>query len=336
MTNRRSITESEPLRIGVLGVARITPRALTEPVNDEPRAVLQSIAARDRARAEAYAADEGIPNVHDGYQGVIDDPGVEAVYNPLPISLHHEWTLKALAAGKHVLCEKSIALNAREAREMADAARDAGLVLMDAFHYRYHPAFKRAVELLREGRIGTIERLEAVFHTAVTNTTDIRMIYETGGGVTMDIGCYPVSWVRHASGEEPEVVSATAEVGPPNVDTMLEAELRFPSGATGHVSGDMREGTEFANSLTVTGSAGRLHFENPLVPQRGHYIDLETTDGSERLEFDRRGTYHYQLDAFLDAIDHDAPVLTDGDDAARQMAAIDACYEAAGLPIRRT
>jgi len=334
MTNRRAISANDPLRIGVLGVANITPRALTEPVNDEPRAVLQAIAARDRARAEAYASDERIPNVHDDYQAVIDDPEVEVIYNPLPISLHHEWTLKALAAGKDVLCEKSIAMNAGEAREMADAARDAGRVLMDAFHYRYHPAFIRTVELLRDGRIGTIEHLEAIFHTAVTDLTNIRLIYAMGGGVTMDIGCYPVSWVRHASGEEPAVISATAETGPEHVDTMLEAELRFPSGATGRVSGDMRAGTEFANSLTVTGSSGKLHFENPLVPQRGHHIDLETVDGSERLEFDRRGTYHYQLDAFLDAVERGAPLWTDGEDAVRQMAAIDACYVAAGLPLR--
>jgi predicted dehydrogenase len=267
---------------------------------------------------------------------VIDRDDVDAIYNPLPISLHREWTLKALAAGKHVLCEKSIALNAAEAREMADAARDAGLVLMDAFHYRYHPAFIRAVELLRAGRIGTIERVEAVFQTPVTDPANIRLIYATGGGVTMDIGCYPVSWVRHAAGEEPEVVSATAEVGPPNVDTMLEAELRFPSGATGRILGDMRAGTEFAATLTVTGSEGRLHFENPIAPQRGHRIDLETSEGLDSFELDRRPTYAYQLDAFLDAIDHGAPLWTDGEEAVRQMTAIDACYRAAGLPVRGT
>jgi predicted dehydrogenase len=303
-------------------------------VNDEPRAVIQVIAARDRARAEAYATVEGIPVVADDYQAVIDHPEVDAIYNPLPISLHHEWTLKALAAGKHVLCEKSFANNAREAREMADAAHDANLVLMDAFHYRYHPAFVRAVELLRAGRIGTIEHLEAVFHTSVTDPDNIRYNLALGGGVTMDIGCYPISWVRHAAGEEPEVVAAEAVTGPPEVDTMLAANFRFPSGATAHISGDMRPGTEFEATLTVTGGAGKLHFENPLVPQRGHRIDLETSEGTETIELDRRSTYAYQLDAFLDAVESGAPLWTDGEEAVQQMTAIDACYTAAGLQLR--
>lgn len=182
------------IRFGVLSAAKITPRALVHPIASEPQAVIWSIAARDRGRAEAFAAAHGVRSVADDYQAVIDDPDVNVIYNPLPISMHHEWTLKALAAGKHVLCEKSFASNAVEAREMADAARDAGLVAMDAFHYRYHPVFVRAVELLRSGRIGTIEHVAAKFHTSIADPENIRMIYEMGGGVTMDIGCYPVSW----------------------------------------------------------------------------------------------------------------------------------------------
>jgi predicted dehydrogenase len=323
-----------PVRFGVLGAARIAPRALLHPVVDEPRAAVWAIAARDRARAEAFAAHERIDTVENSYQAVIDNPNVNAIYNPLPISLHHEWTLKALAAGKHVLCEKSLASNATEAREMADAARDAGLVLMDAFHYRYHPAFITVVDLLREGRIGKIQQLESKFHTSIANPDDIRMNYSMGGGVTMDIGCYPISWVRHAMGEEPQVISAEAETGPPNVDLMLKTELRFPSGATATISGDMRPGTPFETTLTVTGSDGILHFQNPIIPQTGHRIELETADGLDTFELDRRSTYAYQLDAFIDAVLEGSPVLTDGEDAVAQMTVIDACYQAAGLPLR--
>lgn len=319
------------IRFGVLSAAKITPRALVHPIASEPQAVIWSIAARDRGRAEAFAAAHGIRGVADDYQAVIDDPDVNVIYNPLPISMHHEWTLKALAAGKHVLCEKSFASNAAEAREMADAAREAGLVVMDAFHYRYHPVFVRTVELLRSGRIGTIEHVAAKFHTSITDPENIRMQYPLGGGVTMDIGCYPISWVRHATGEEPEVVEAEAEVGPPQVDLMLKAEMRFPSGATGEVSGDMRPGTAFEASLTVTGSEGRLHVQNPLVPDTGHRIELETGAGIETIELDRRPSYGYQLDAFVAAVLEGEPLLTDGEDAVKQMATIDACYEAAGL-----
>ena len=323
-----------PIRFGALGVANITPRALVHPVDSEPRATIWAVAARDRARAEAFAAHEHIRTVADGYQAVIDNPDINAIYNPLPISLHHEWTLKALAAGKHVLCEKSFACNADEAREMADAARDASLVLMDAFHYRYHPIFIKTVELLRSGAIGQVEDLDASSHTPVTDPDSIRLDYALGGGVTMDLGCYPIHWVRHAVGEEPEVFQAEAETGPPDVDLMLKAKMRFPSGAIASISGDMREGVAFNSSLTVTGSEGKLHLENPIVPQRGHRLEVETAAGTETIELDRRPTYGYQIDAFIAAVLEGAPLLTDAEDAVKQMTVIDACYAAAGLPRR--
>lgn len=181
------------LKFGTLGAARITPPALIAPCKDEPGASVQIVAARSRARAEEFAATHDIPNVVDSYQGVVDHPDINAVYIPLPITAHKEWTLKALAAGKHVLCEKSFAANTSEAREMAEAAAGSGLTLMDAFHYRYHPLFRRAKEIYNSGVLGKILQIEAVFDVAITDTSDIRMMYETGGGVTMDIGCYPLS-----------------------------------------------------------------------------------------------------------------------------------------------
>ena len=160
------------------------------------------------------------------------------------------------------------------------------------------------------------------------------MNYATGGGVTMDIGCYPISWVRHITGAEPETVSARAEVGPPNVDVMLEASMHFADGTVATTSGDMRADAKFAAYLIVTGSAGVMRVQNPLVPQMGNAIEV-TVNGQQRTEtFDRRPTYGYQLDAFLDAIELGTPLLTDADDAARQMRLIDRCYEAAGLPLR--
>ena len=181
-------------------------------------------------------ADRGhVDHVLDDYQAVIDHPDVDVVYNPLPISHHREWTLKALAAGKPVLCEKSFALNEHQAVEMTEAAERADLLLIEAFHYRYHPVFLRALEIYRSGAIGDLVRLTGSFHADVGEggmpTNNIRMIYETGGGATMDMGCYPLSWVRHFTGEEPTVVSAEAVEGPPDVDLRLVTELAFPSGA---------------------------------------------------------------------------------------------------------
>ncbi len=322
------------VRFGTLGAANIAPRALVEPCRDEPRAALHCVAARDREHAEGFARWHRIPLVYDTYRQVVEDPDIDAVYNPLPIAWHREWTLAALAAGKHVLCEKSFACNAREAEEMARAAADTGLVLMDAFHYRYHPVFRRAKEVVDSGLLGPLRTVEAAFHVPVTNPDDIRSQYATGGGVTMDIGCYPISWARHVTEEEPERIEATAETGPPHVDTRLEATLHFPSGIVATVSGDMRAGVSRRMDLTVTGERGTLHVVNPLAPQIGHSIRLDI-DGETRMETrDRRSSYAYQLDAFLDAVEEGKPILTGPEDAVNQMRTIDRCYEAAGLPIR--
>ena len=319
---------------GTLGAANITPRALVYPCMDEPRARIRAIAARDRQRAEEFARCHHIRVVCADYAELVTHPDVDAVYIPLHISAHHEWTLRALRAGKHVLCEKSFASNAAEAKEMAALARETGLVVMDAFHYRYHPLFHRARAIVESGELGKVVSVDAAFHVPITDPDDFRMIYSAGGGVTMDIGCYPISWARHILGAEPLEVTAEAEVGPPDVDVMLKSTLIFPGDIVANTSGDMRSDAAFTAYLEVTGAAGTMRVVNPLAPQSGHRLEV-TVDGEQRGEvFDRRATYSYQLDAFLDAVEHGAPLLTDADDAVRQMRVIDRCYEAAGLPAR--
>ena len=322
------------IQFGALGAAGITPRALVVPCWDEPRAAIHCVAARERRRAEGFAQWFRIPVVHDGYADVVTDAAIDAVYNALPISGHHEWTLKALAAGKHVLCEKSLACNAQEAQAMAAAAQAAGLVLMEAFHYRYHPVFIRAKEIVDSGRLGPVREVEATFNAPVTDPNDIRNQYATGGGATMDLGCYPISWARHITGEEPLEVEARAEEGAPNVDVMLEAKLRFPSGIRATTSADMRAGVRFRMDMVVTGERGVMTVESPLVPQIGHRITVTVGGDATEERLDRRASYAYQLDAFLDALEHGAPLLTDAEDGVRQMRVIDRCYEAAGLPVR--
>jgi predicted dehydrogenase len=324
------------LKFGTLGAAKITPPALIKPARKDPNVEVVAVAARDPARARAFARKHRLPRVHRAYADVIDDPELDAIYNPLPISHHREWTIRALRAGKHVLCEKAIANNADEAQEMADVARETGLVLMEAFHYRYHPVFLRAKAIVESGALGKLMRLDAEFTTPIRDPHDIRMIYEKGGGVTMDIGCYPIHWVRHLTGEEPEVVSAQAVTGPPKVDLTLTAELRFPSGTVARVHGSMADDVGFAAELVAEGATGRLVVTNPLAPQHGHRIVV--TVGSERRKerLDRRSTYAYQLDAFVDAVWNGTPLPTDGQDGVRNMKVIDAAYVAAGLPPRGT
>lgn len=322
------------IKFGTLGAARITPPALVEPCKDEPKASIHVVAARSRARAEEFAGEHDISHVVDSYQDVVDHRDINAVYIPLPITAHREWTLKALAAGKHVLCEKSFASNAAEARDMAQAAEGTGLVLMDAFHYRYHPLFVRAREIYLSGALGTIAQVEARFHVAVTDASDIRMNYETGGGVTMDIGCYPISWLRHITGAEPVEVTAEAEIGPPDVDVWLKAQMEFPGGVIGIAEGDMRAEAEFKAFIKVTGSDGTMMVNNPIAPHFGNSIDLDIKGETTSEEFAKRPTYAFQLDAFIDAVENGTPLLTGAVDAVKQMELIDRCYEAAGLKLR--
>ena len=322
------------IKFGTLGAARITPGALIYPCMNEPNAMVRCIAARDRTRAEGFAKHHHIREVCDSYEQVVTHEKINALYNPLHIPAHHKWTIKALEAGKHVLCEKSLACNTTEAEEMNQAAKNKDLILMDAFHYRYHPLFIRAKAIYDSGSLGNIESISATFHIPVTDPTDIRMNYELGGGVTMDIGCYPVSWVRHITGLEPESLQATAEVGPPNVDVFLATQMEMPGGITATTSGDMRAGVAFKADLKVTGDKGTLHIDNPIAPQLGHSLTL-TINGNEQTEFfDRRPTYAYQLDAFIAAVEQGHSLFTNGDDAVKQMQVIDRCYEAAGLPLR--
>ena len=328
------------IRFGTLGAANITPAALTQPASRNDDVAVVAIAARNRAHAEAMAEKEGIEYVVADYQAVIDHPDVNVVYNPLPISHHHEWTLKALAAGKPVLCEKSFAMNEVEAVEMAEAADKAGLLLIEAFHYRYHPVFLRALEIYRTGMIGDLVRLTGRFHVGLGDREmpkdSIRMIYETGGGATMDMGCYPLSWLRHFTGEEPEVVSAEAIEGPPNVDLKLVTEVRFPSGATGSASGAMMKGDTHAWDLVAQGTKGTLTVRNPLVPHLGHEIKLEVSGETNTETLTNRTTYDFQLDAFARALETGEKLPTDAEDAVKQMRLIDNAYRAAGMKVRGT
>ena len=322
------------LKFGTLGAARITPEALIDPCRETGAASVVAVAARDRARAEAFAKTHGIAKVYESYEDVIADPEIDAIYNPLPISAHCEWTIKALAAGKPVLCEKSFASNTAEAQLMHEKAEATGLVLMDAFHYRYHPVFARAIEIYQSGVLGDNIDIDAVFQVAITDENDIRMRYDTAGGVTMDIGCYPLSWVRHLTGMEPTAVEAEAVVGPPDVDVALRSRLVFDNGVTATTSGDMQAGVETKALLRVTGDTGEMIVTNPIAPQYGHNIRVTVNGMSTDETLDRRATYSYQLDAFIAAVREGASIATDSADAVKQMALIDRCYEAAGLPLR--
>jgi len=322
------------VRIGVLGAAQIAPAALINPAKDDVEVVVAAVAARDVSRAEAFAAKHGITRVHDSYEALIADPDVDAVYNPLPNGLHGRWTRAALAAGKHVLCEKPFTANAAEAREVADLAAKSDRVVMEAFHYRYHPFALRAEEIIASGELGTLQRVDVAFCFPLPKFSDIRYNYSLAGGATMDAGCYAVHMLRTFGGSTPEVVSAQAKLRDPQVDRAMTAELRFPGGHTGRLRCSMWSTDLLRISVRVIGDAGELRMLNPVLPQLFHRFSVRS-DGRKRVErFPRRATYAYQLDAFAAAVLRGEPVRTTPKDAVENMTVIVAIHRAAGLPVR--
>ncbi len=330
----------EPLRIGTLGAARITPMALIRPARRVPEVEVVAVAARDRERAERFARKHKIPTVHGSYDDLIADPTVDAIYNPLPNGLHGRWTLAALKAGKPVLCEKPFTANADEAEQVASAARDAGIVVMEAFHYRYHPLVDRVLEIIR-GELGPLRRVETRMCIPLPSRKDIRYQLDLAGGAVMDTGCYAIHQARTLAGAEPEVVSAQAKCVSPGVDRWLKADLRFPDDCTGSFECALWSRKLLSLGARVEGEHGTLTVLNLTGPQYFHRVVVRTHDPATGVERKRRErvkgehTYWYQLNAFVAAVRDGAPYPTTPADAVANMQVIDAAYRAAGLEPRQ-
>ena len=326
------------LRIGTLGAARITPGALIKPARHVPEVTVAAVAARDPARARRFADKHRIRMVHDSYEALIADPAIDAIYNPLPNSLHARWTLQAIAAGKHVLCEKPFTANADEALEVAAAARASGLVVMEAFHYRYHPLAQRMREVAggaaAPGEIGPLRYLEASLCFPLPRFSDIRYSYELAGGATMDAGCYAINCLRMLGPGEPEVVAARAKLQSPNVDRAMSASFRFAGGVLGRMTTSLWSGQLLRLDAKAVGDRGVMRVLNYLAPQRYNRLTV-VADGYRRSEHVRgESSYTHQLRAFAAAVLHGDPVLSTPEDAVANMSVIDEVYRAAGLPPR--
>jgi len=319
----------------VLGAARIAPSALIKPAKDNADVVVAAVAARDGSRARAFAAKHGIAHVHENYEALLADPDIDAVYNPLPNGLHGKWTRAALDAGKHVLCEKPFTANADEAREIADLAAKSDRVVMEAFHYRYHPMALRTEQIVASGVIGKLQRVEAAFCFPLPKFSDIRYNYPLAGGALMDAGCYAVHIVRTFGGSTPEVVSAQAKLRDPQIDRAMTAELRFAAGHTGRVRCSMWSARLLEISARVVGDRGELKLFNPVTPQFVNRLSIRSPEGRRVERFPHRPSYAYQLDAFAAAVLRGEPVKTTPEDAIENMTVIDGIYRAAGLPLRQ-
>jgi predicted dehydrogenase len=319
------------LRIGVLGAARITPAALIRPARSVPEVQIAAVAARDPGRAAAFAARHKIETIHSSYAELLADRSIGAVYIPLPNALHAEWTLRAIAAGKHVLCEKPMTSNATEAAQVAEAAANAGVVVTEAFHYRYHPLISRVLELVPT--LGELRHVETRLCFPLPRFGDIRYSYELGGGAMMDAGCYTVHALRTLAGAEPEVVAARAALRSSQVDRAMVADYRFPGGATGRTTASLWSRHVLSLSAKVLGERGSLTIFNYVMPQFFHRLTVKVDGRTRRERVPGEATYVYQLRAFAKAVGG-GPNLTPAADAVRNMRVIDAVYTAAGLKPR--
>jgi predicted dehydrogenase len=323
-----------PLRIGILGAARIAPMALIAPARRNLEAAVVGVGARDTVRAATFAARHGIERVYTGYDELLADPAIDAVYNPLPNSHHARWTIRALEAGKHVLCEKPFSATVAEAEAMADASVRTSRVLMEAFHYRYHPLFGRMRTIIAAGEIGAVRHLEATFCIPLLRAGDIRWRADLAGGALMDTGCYAVHLLRHLAQSEPTIPSARAKWTSGGVDRWLTAELRFPTGATGRITCGLLQPRLLSIAARVVGSEGSIHVINFVAPQFLHRLRVRTRDGARSERVAGNPTYDYQLRAFVAAVRHGTAIPTGPADAIANMRVIESIYAAAGRPRR--
>ena len=296
-----------------------------------PKVDLIAVASRDQARADRYAKTWEIERAYGSYDALLADPEVEAVYISLPNSMHCEWAVKALEAGKHVLCEKPLSRHASEVEAAFDAADRAGRLLSEAFMYRHNPQTKRARQLVDEGAIGELRLIRSAFSYSLYDANNIRLQSSLDGGALMDIGCYAVSGSRLFAGE-PEKVYGDAWFGPSGTDWVFAGMLRFPA----NVVALFDSGTAMTerDELEAIGSEGSLFLDDPwhcMVPG----IELRRGGRVERIEFARVDSYRRELENLSDAIRGDGELLLGRDDAVAQARALEALHDSAihGVPV---
>jgi predicted dehydrogenase len=315
---------SRPVTWGILSTADIN-RKLIPGAHASAKIELVGVASRDTARAEAYAREWEIPRAFGSYEALLADPEIEAVYISLPNTLHCEWSIRALEAGKHVLCEKPLTRHVAEAEAAFAAAKQTGSLLSEAFMYRHNPQTLRLKQLVDEGAIGELRLVRSAFSYSLYDEANIRLQTELEGGALMDVGCYCVNGSRLLAGE-PDAVHAQAWFGPTGTDWVLTGSLRFP----GDVLATFDCGTALVDrdELEAIGSEGSLFVDDPWhCDEPG--IELRREDGVERIELGFSDSYQLELENLSDAIRGEAPLLLGREDAVGQARALEALHSSA-------
>ena len=320
----------DALRLGLLSTAAINAQILGG-ASETDRVEIVAVASRDGAKAQAYAAEHGIERAYSSYEALLDDDGVDAIYIGLPNGLHHEWTMHALEAGKHVLVEKPYTRHAAEAGAAFGAAEAAGLVLMEAFMYRHHPQTAVVRDLVVGGSIGRLQVVKTTFSFALDDLTNVRALPELDGGAMMDVGCYCVSAIRLLAGE-PAHVSGEQVVGPTGVDMALHGTLRCADDVIGQFEASFRSPRR--QRVEVVGDEGTITVEAPFRVDWGGAVLLARPEGEtlgepEAVAVPRANSYRLQLENLADAVQGRGPQLLGREDAVGQARTIEALYRSA-------
>jgi predicted dehydrogenase len=324
----------DEVRVGLLGTSTVAVYGMIEPARAVAGVSVVSVGSRDVGRARAYAERHGIAG-WGGYDAVIADPGVDAIYIGLPNNLHAEWSLCALRAGKAVLCEKPLAMNTAATAQLAAEARAIGGVFVEAFHWRCHPVAARLRRLVAEGEIGAVRSIDGRFRypRSAMLRDDFRLDYARGGGVMMDAGCYVVNLMRLLLGEPVGLRSAKAVLEGPEIDVEMDAALDFAGGATGRLNAANRDaGDAYDIVVTITGETGQANVINPFLTGFGNgRIDIAADERRWSEPIDPTPTYAFQAAHFADVVRGRAASLMTPEDAVANLAVVDMVYRGAGL-----
>jgi xylose dehydrogenase (NAD/NADP) len=312
------------MRLGLLSTADIN-RKVIPPAHASDKVEVVAVASRDQARAEAYAKEWQIERAYGSYEALLEDPDVHAVYIPLPNTMHREWSIRSLEAGKHVICEKPFSKRPEDVEAAFDAAERAGRLLTEAFMYRHNPQTARLTGLVRDGVIGEPRVIRSAFSYALYDTENIRLRTDVEGGSLMDVGCYCVSGSRLLGGE-PESVLGQAYIGPSGTDWVFTGALRFPGDV--HALFDCGTCLPNRDELEVIGTKGSLFLDDPWHANEP-VIELRRGGEVERIELERVDSYRLELENLADAIAGDAPLLLGREDALGQARTLEALFRSA-------
>ncbi|MGB7567800.1 MAG: Gfo/Idh/MocA family oxidoreductase [Chitinivibrionales bacterium] len=322
----------EKLRWGLLSTARIN-RSVIPPIRRSRRSELAAVASRDRATAEAYARKWGIPRLFGSYEAMLDDPDISAVYISVPNHLHAEWSIKCAAAGKHVLCEKPLALSTIEVDQIIEAARKYRVVIAEAFMYKHHPQTLKVIELVKQGAVGDLLVVKGAFTFNLTNPGDVRLYPEMGGGSIWDVGCYPISFARLIAAAEPVEVFGQQVLGPSGVDEVFAGQMRFSGGLLAQFESGFR--SPYRTGMEIVGSEGSILVARPFKPESDKPIEVLYGDRTESIQVPDYDSYGGEIEDMENAALDGAPQRIPIENSRANVAVITAFLESArtGNPV---